>query len=810
MKRGLLISLLWTSFALSAQAKSSFPGFPARNIPFDNNWLFTKNNVSNAEQVGFDDAKWRKVDLPHDWSIEDRPGQIPDSVIGPFDRGSIGETFTGFTNGGTGWYRKKFVTQKAEQNKQVVIYFDGVYMNSDVWLNGHHLGNHPSGYTPFYYDLTPYLKSGGQENVLAVRVRNEGKTARWYSGSGIYRHVWLTVTNPLCVAPWGVYITTPDVSRSKATVNVKTKLNNKAAGRKNIELVTTILSPNNKSVGSSKQVLPLDANATETGEQRITVVSPTFWSVDTPQLYKAVTEIKEGDKVIDKVETPFGIRSIKIDAVNGLVINGKKVLLKGGCVHHDNGPLGAAAIDRAEERKIEILKQNGFNAIRLSHNPPSTYFLDVCDRLGMLVVDEAFDIWTKPKMPQDYHLYFKEHWQNDLDAMLLRDRNHPSVILWSIGNEIPEKADSVGIATRKILKQRVQEIDPTRKVTEAINRTASWDKKTPAIFEDLDIGGYNYVWQHYKPDHQQFPNRIMMGTETYPKEALENFTLAENHPYILGDFVWTAIDYMGEASIGNYRYDSAKTYRPNLGWSWFNAYSGDIDLIGNKKAPSYYRDVVWRKKLLAMAVHAPVPQGMVENIGTWGWPDEHQSWTWPGAEGKSLQVRVFSRAPMVRLFLNGKVVGEQKIGDSTITAVFDVPFQPGTLKAVNVVNGRETDAVEFKTAGAPKQIRLVADRLNIHASRNDLSYVMVEVADDKGQLVPNAAYLVHFSISGAGKIAGVGNSSPTDVASFQLPERKTVNGKCLVIVQPADKAGTITIKATADRLRPAQITLTTN
>ncbi|MEP7110835.1 MAG: glycoside hydrolase family 2 TIM barrel-domain containing protein [Ferruginibacter sp.] len=809
MKKGLLISLLLVSVGILAQEKSGSLAVSARNIPFDQNWLFVKDSMPNAEQQGFNDSKWRKLDLPHDWSIEDLPNQTPDSIIGPFHKGSPGWTYTGFTVGGTGWYRKKFITLKEEQSKQVTIHFDGVYMNSDVWLNGHHLGDHPNGYTPFYYDLTPYLKVAGQENVLAVRVRNEGRNSRWYSGSGIYRHVWLTVKDVVHIAPWGIFITTPDVSANSATVKIKASIGNKQASGNVVHLVTTILSPQGKIVGRSRQIITLDGNATKICEQSIAVNNPALWSIETPHLYKTITEIRKGAQTIDRVETPFGIRSIKIDAVNGLTINGKKVLLKGGCVHHDNGPLGAMAIDRAEERKVEILKKNGFNAIRCSHNPPSTQFLNVCDRLGMLVIDEAFDMWTKAKRPDDYHQYFKDWWKQDIDAILLRDRNHPSIIFWSIGNEIPERVDSIGLAIRKMLKQRVREIDPTRMVTEAIHRTPAWDKKTPAAFEDLDVAGYNYAIERYEPDHQKFSDRVLMGTESYPMEALENWSLAEKHPYLLGDFVWTAIDYLGEASIGNSSINSKKDFNPNLGWPWFNGYSGDIDLIGNKKAPSYYRDVVWRNKPIAMAVHAPIPDGMVENVSRWGWPDESQSWTWPGCEEQSLQVRIFSRASIVRLLLNGKIIAEQKIADSSITAVFQLPYQPGTLKAVNIVNGKEADAVKFKTAGAAKRIRLIADRTNIHASRNDLSYVMVEITDEKGQVVPDDEIPIQFSISGAGEIAGVGNASPTDMASFKQPKRKTVNGKCLAIVRPTGNIGMITLKATAYGLRPAQIVIHT-
>lgn len=812
MKRGLFLYFLLVPFILFAQNKSDSL-FSSRHIPFDKAWLFSKENVMNAEQASFDDASWRKLDLPHDWSIEDLPNQTPDSTIGPFKRTSAGTIFTGFTIGGTGWYRKKFSSWKTLQNKIVTIHFDGVYMNSDVWLNGHHLGNHPYGYSPFYYDLTPYLKFDGGENVLVVKVQNEGRNARWYSGSGIYRHVWLTVTEPTYIAPWGVYITT-EVSGSKATVSLKSTIENKQNLSGNITLVTTIFSPQGKAVGQSHQAVTLDANASKIIEQSIAVTNPSLWSVETPHLYKAVTEIKQGTKISDRIETSFGIRSIHVDATHGLTINGKKVLLKGGCVHNDNGPLGSATIDRGEERKIEILKKNGFNAIRLSHNPPSTQLLNACDRLGMLVIDEAFDMWQKPKMPDDYHQYFKEWWQRDLEAMLLRDRNHPSIIIWSIGNEIPERVDSSGIRITKQLADAVRQLDPSRPITEALCKfwdhpNYNWDT-TAHAFALVDIGGYNYLWSLYEKDHQKFPNRVMMGTESYPKDILENWNMVEKHPYVIGDFVWTAFDYLGEASTGNASLDSTKKKKRLLKYPWFNAWCGDIDLIGNKKPQSYYRDVVWRNKPITMAVHEPIPQGLVENMSDWGWPLELQSWTWPGSEEKSLQVRVFSRSPVVRLYLNGKIVGEQKIADTSITAVFNVPYQSGTLKAVNVVNGKETDAFELKTAGVSKRIRLIADRNNIKASRNDLSYVSVEVVDENNQVVPTANISIHFSIKGEGELAGVGNASPTEMASYQQPERKTMNGKALAIVRPTGKIGTITLKATASGLITGQVVISTH
>jgi beta-galactosidase len=815
MKRGIFIFILMVTICSCSQKRNNSSAVIDRNMLFDNDWLFTKDTVSNAELADYNDSKWRIVDLPHDWSIEDLPNQTPGSITGPFNKSSNGSSPTGFTIGGTGWYRKKFITEKEQKDKLVTIYFDGVYMNSDVWLNGNHLGNHPYGYTPFFYNLTPYMKPSGQENILSVRVRNEGKNSRWYSGSGIYRHVWLIRTDQVHVAPRGVFITTPEVSENKAIIQIKATVQNEGTVQSNITLITTILSPDGRTVSLTQKVLTIEANEVGTDEQSITLDKPALWSVDTPRLYKSVTEIKEGERTLDRFETTFGIRSIHIDAATGLTINGKNVLLKGGCIHHDNGPLGSATIDRAEERKIEILKANGFNAIRTSHNPPSMQLLDACDRLGMLVIDEAFDAWEKPKNPEDYHLYFKDWWKRDLESYILRDRNHPSVIMWSIGNEITERVDTSGLRITRQLVDAVRMMDPTRPVTEALchywepaNAGKKWSDAAPA-FALLDVGGYNYMMSEYESDHSQYPGRIMAGTESFPLEALENWNMVGKHPYIIGDFVWTAIDYLGEASIGHSTYDSVSNYQFFVGWPWYNSWCGDIDIIGNKKPQSYYRDVIWRRSPIAMAVHEPEPKGLLENISKWGWPNELQSWTWPGAEGKSLNVRVFSRAHMVRLFLNGKIIGEQEIKDGSITAVFNVPYEPGSLKAVNVENGKETDSIEFKTTGLPKHIRLTADRNTIKADRNDLSYVMVEVVDNNDQVVPTADISIKFTLAGAGEIAGVGNADPTDLSSFQKPERKTFRGECLVIIRPKGKSGTINLKATADGLSEGQIAITT-
>jgi beta-galactosidase len=782
-----LILVFFLAAALTGNAQTS-----RLESAFDNGWKFFKGDAGTAETYSFNDRSWRMVDLPHDWSIEDRPNQS-DTVIGPFSKMSIGTTATGYTIGGTGWYRKHFTLDNSSR-KNVDVYFDGVYMNSDVWINGHFLGNHPYGYTPFYYDITSYLKSG--ENVIAVRVRNEGKNSRWYSGSGIYRHVRLISTGPVHVKQWGVWVTTPKVSRNNALVNVKTTI---FAARESasLKLVTAIRDSKNKLVSLTET--PFITTGTDKEiSQDIKVGSPLLWSTGSPDLYQAVTEIKQGDQVLDHVVTTFGIRSIKISADNGFLLNGKEVKLRGGCIHQDNGPLGSTTIDRAEERKIELLKKNGFNAIRTSHNPPSQQLLDACDRLGMIVIDEAFDQWQRAKNPDDYHLYFDEWWKKDLDAYILRDRNHPAVVFWSIGNEINERVDVAGLAIEEKLITEVKRLDQTRPVTEAIcsfwdHPGYKWDT-TATAYAMLDVGGYNYMWKEYEADHRKYPQRVMMGTESYPKEALVNWNMVEKNPYVLGDFVWTAMDYLGEAGLGHTSLQPRSS--PLLQtYPWFNANCGDIDLIGDKKPQMYYRDIVWRTSAMHVMVHTPVPAGSKESVSYWGWPDEVPYYRFPGSEGMQITANIYTRYPEVRLELNGKIISQKKVSADNLTATFNFDYQPGSLKAVALKNGKALDSVILVTAGKPVKIRLTADRKKIKASRNDLAYVTAEVVDVEGHLVPDAVLPLQFTLTGNGEIAATGSANPYDMQSFQKPEHRTFKGKCLIIIRPKGKAGKIRLTA---------------
>lgn len=784
-----------------------------RNQSFDANWKFKKGNKIEAKEANFDDDDWRKLDIPHDWSIEDLAQNPTDSTTGPFYKKAIGKNGTAFTVGGTAWYRKHFTLDKSTSGKKVFIQFDGVYINSDVWINGHHLGNHPNGYTAFGYDLTAFLNPVGKENVIAVEVKNEGDNSRWYSGSGIYRHVWLSVINPTHIENWGVQIVSNKVSEQSGEISISTKIENSKA---DISLTTELYSTDNKLVATNTKQISNENKV----EQTIILKNPKLWDIENPNLYKAKIILKQNGKIIDEYTQNFGVRDIHFDAETGFTLNGKNVKLKGGNIHHDNGPLGAMAIDRAEERKIELLKKNGYNAVRFAHNPYSAELLDACDRLGILVINEAFDMWNINKTPDDYADYFKDWWQKDLTSMIQKDFNHPSVIMWSIGNELPEVVDSLGYETSRKLADFARNLDTSRPITAAIPfhipllKRKKWDATAPS-FDALDVGGYNYATQYYEGDHKKFPKRIMMATEYFPPKALENWDYVEKNPYIIGVFSWAAIDYLGEAGIGLAR---LKPTNEKVGgflethmapeWPIFNSYTGELDLIGNKKSASYYLDVVWRRSKIEMLVHRPILAGKREIAGFYGFPDELKSWTWTGRENDSLQVRVFTRSSSVKLELNGKIIAENTLEKGSITATFKVPYVSGKLVARCYDGDKEVASETLTTAGKPVAIRLKADRQTIKASKKDLAYIDIEIIDAAGNVVPSLDdVLVKYKIEGNGKIIAVGNGNPRDMSSFQKPEKKVFQGKGLAIVQPTGKFGEVKIIAQTAGLKLGVLTI---
>lgn len=782
---------------------SFFPAIAQKGIErkqlFDYNWKFFLGDDVEVKASNFNDASWRKLDLPHDWSIEGKTH--PKNATGGGG---------GFFPSGIGWYRKTFQVPDEWKTKKIAIYFEGVYMNSEVFINGKSLGVYPYGYSSFSYDLTPYLNFG-KENVIAVRVDNSQQmNSRWYSGSGIYRHVWMITTDPVHVAYWGVAVSTPEVAAKKATVLVRTKIKNETASAQSVAVKTVLWNKSSKNVGNAQVQIELAANSEKEITQTIQVSNPMLWTPETPHLYQAQIQIVKDKKVLDDTKTDFGIRSIKFTAENGFQLNGKTVKINGGCVHHDNGCLGAAAFDRAEERKVELLKASGFNAVRTSHNPPSEAFLDACDRLGLLVMDESFDCWKIGKNSNDYAKYFDQWWKKDLQAMILRDRNHPSIVMWSIGNEIAERGKPEAVETAKMLLQEVKKIDTTRPVTSAVVNLDKWEN-LDSLINVHDVAGYNYNLHTAPEDHKRVPSRIIVQTESYPKDAFNNWKLVQENNYVIGDFVWTAMDYLGESGIGRWYYsgDTPGEHWENNFFPWHGAYCGDIDLIGWRKPISHYRSMLYNtNEKLYMAVREPAPEPLEIKETWWSVYPTWESWTWPGFEGKNIEVEVYSKYSKVRLYLDNKLIGEKSTEkEQQFKATFSVPYSVGILKAVGVENGKEVVSKILQTAGDAAKIKLTADRKEILANGQDLSYITIEITDKDGIFQPNATNRVDFKIEGAGIIAGVDNADLKDFEQYVGDTRKAWKGRALVVIKSNHQAGEIKLSVSSNGLEGKSIVI---
>jgi beta-galactosidase len=645
-----------------------------------------------------------------------------------------------------------------------------------------------------------------------VKVDNsQQKNSRWYSGSGIYRHVWIIVTDPIHIANWGVGITTPTVSTERATVQVKTRVRNETGLSQNVTVKTRILSASSKESGEDQLSLDLPANSEKEIVQTIQVLKPLLWTPETPNLYRTEVKIFKNNREIDQTQSPFGIRSIKFTTENGFQLNGKTIKINGGCVHHDNGCLGAAAFNRAEERRVELLKSAGFNAVRTSHNPPSEAFLDACDRLGMMVIDEAFDGWKESKTPFDYSVIFNEWWQRDIEAMVLRDRNHPSIIMWSTGNEIIERKKPEAVETAKMLANQIRKIDSTRPVTSAMT---TWDREW-AIFDPLfaahDIGGYNYQLHRAVSDHERVPSRIIVQTESYPRDAFTNWKMVQSHNYIVGDFVWTAMDYLGESGIGRWYYPGdvpGEHYQGKI-FPWHAAYCGDIDLIGWRKPISHYRSMLYNEnEKLYLAVREPNPDsGTIKTTGWAVWPT-WESWTWPGFEGRIIQAEVYSKYSKVRLYLNNELVGEQTTNEEQqFKATFTLPYVAGELKAVGIIDNKEVESTILQTAGGAAKIRLIPDRTKITADGQDLSFVTIEITDTNGRIQPNAENRLQFKIDGPGVIAGIDNANVKDLDPYIGNSRNTWNGRALVVIRSTKNTGDIKLTVSSETLATTTLTI---
>lgn len=777
---------LLTTLTLSAQRKQCI----------DSEWKFLYGDGSAAVDNPSVANAWRTLTLPHDWSVETEASQAAGGrVVGPFSTNSVGGYQTGFTVGGEGWYQKTLSVTADDLSGRVELYLEGAYNHSWVYVNGTLCHENVYGYMSFRTDVTDKLHTG--ENNVVVCVQNMGNNSRWYAGSGIYRHVWLLRTDEVHLDEWDTFVQTAENRHVTVTTTVHNESDKAAGGKVDV----TILDAEGKPVQQGDASFAgIAANGSQDVTLALTVDGAQTWSPESPYLYSAVISIKDGDgQVVDELRKRFGFRTLSFSATEGFLLNGKNTLLRGGCVHHDNGMLGAAAFDKAETRKLRLIKEQGYNAVRCSHNLPSEHFLDVCDELGLMVIDECFDQWLVAKNTDDYHQYFATHSDEDIRTMVRRDRNHPSIIMWSIGNEIPGRIEPAGMEAAARLRADILALDTTRPITAAIcgwdqgdawnSAGGNWDAQCAKAFQSLDVGGYNYLYDKYERDHAAAPDRVMCGLESYPKQASENWTLVERHPFIIGDFVWTAMDYIGEAGIGAAFADHNPTmFQP---WPWFNGHCGDLDLIGQKKPQSYYKDIVWRQAPVTMAV-----QPTTSYNNAWGWQLEEQSWTFPGMEGQTVTINAYSRAPRVRLYLNDEVKGEGVPGN-TFWCGFYIPYEPGTLRLVNLDgSGNEVAGEEFvlKTTGKATAVRMVYDEgvEQISAEENDLVFVTLELVDEDGNVV-SSDYETQLSVSnaGAGELIGCCTGNPNDMQSFRSFTPTVFRGRALAIVRSNGVAGPV-------------------
>ena len=742
------------------------------NQLFDDGWQFTHN------------GKTISVDLPHDWDIF----TAPDPEKGPTGTGG------GWYAAGKGEYRKSFKTPIGELVK---LHFEGVYQKAEVFINGQKAGQHGYGYTPFTIDVTPFLYRDKRMNEVVVKVNNsEQPNCRWYSGSGIYRHVWLQTMPALHIAENGVFVTTPEVKGDKATVRVEVTVENESSQDRN----TTV------AVGNEQLIVSVPAKQTKAVTTTFIVNNPHLWSPNDPYRYEVKAELKEAGKTIDHQTVHYGIRSFSFDTENGFVLNGKRVLLNGACVHHDDGLVGAMAFDDAEIRKVRLMKEAGFNLIRTSHNPTTRAFLDACDSIGMLVIGEAFDGWRTQKNPYDYSTLIDSCYREDIHAMVLRDRNHPSIISWSIGNEVIERKELRVVQTARQLKAAILECDKTRPVTEAL---CAWDRDWEIYdphFEVLDVAGYNYMIFKHKSDHERDPKRVMWQTESYPRDAFRNWATVHDNVYVVGDMVWTGLDYLGESGIGRYYYEGdrpGESFAPGGQPDWHGTYCGDVDITGWRKPISHYRDILWNDHNdLYMAVKEPDGyHGKIHETMWSVWPT-WPSWTWPGWEGKSVEVEVYTKAPEVKLYLNDKLIDTKKVSRETqYKAVFSLPYEAGTLRSE--AGGK---SVSLATAGKPARLQLTTDKKVITANGQSLAYITVEVVDKEGRLCPEAAIPCEAVVKGQGQLMAFASADMKDREPYTSPKVTTWKGRAMLVVRSGKAKGKtqVTIKSS---LTAASLTL---
>ena len=816
-----LFALVFLSISCNKQAATD-------PVSFNEGWKFHKGDIDGAQNADLDDASWRDITLPHDWAIE-----------GPFDS-SYNARSGGLPFHGTGWYRKQFDMPVTASGKHITLHFDGAMNNAKVWLNGNMIGDRPYGYIGFSVDLSPHLNYGGS-NVIAVQLAPEDFSSRWYPGAGIYRNTWLEINNEIHVAKWGTFITTPSISKEAASINILTEIESVATEDKEVHLQTIIYDPKNREVAKTHSVVQTKQNNVVEAVQTTTVKSPMLWDLDTPNLYTAKTTLIRGDKVLDSYQTTFGIRTIAYGADFGFKLNGKKTRFKGVCLHHDLGPLGTAVNTRATERQLEIMQDMGVNAIRTSHNPPSPEQVQLCDKMGLMIQVEAFDVWQMAKVENDYSKHFDEWHEEDLRDMIRTFRNSPSVVMWSIGNEILEQSHNTkGTEIAKKLVAICKDEDTSRPTTAGFNQYRK--PMENGMADAIDLVGWNYKPRKYEEVLEKHPDWIVYGSETsstvssrgtyhlpiekYVKhESLEitsydfigppwayppdiEFEALEKTPNNLGEFIWTGFDYLGEPTPYGGKDNSTNGYW-NGDWPARSSYFGAVDLCGLPKDRFYLYQSQWTSTPM---VHV-LPH-----------------WNWEGKEGEIIPVVSYTNAEEVELFVNGKSFGRKRKGiDKTPIPInfidweggrykgthmspyrlmWEVPYQPGSLKVVAYTNGVGVAEKRINTAGKPAKIELIPDRDILDADGQDISFITVRITDKDGNICPMANHLVEFSVSDLGTIAAVGNGDPATTAPFQSNQRNAFNGLCMLMVKTTKKTGKLSVQATSDGLKEASISLT--
>lgn len=760
----ILTLALLLSFNMLAQSGRSV-------ISMDNDWQFQIGTYEAAIDPAFDDSGWRNLNIPHDWSIEGKYNKYNKTGRGG-----------GYLPAGDGWYRKTFSVSAADKSKKIFIEFDGIMANSEVYINGHLLGKWPYGYTALIYDMTDHIKFGDNErNVLTVRANNISQPAsRWFTGAGIYRHARMIIKNPAHIAHWGVFVTTPEVSASKATVNANIQIDNTSSVAKTVVVQSIVIDKNGKEVKSSSVSKKVEAGASVSIDQKINVVKPYLWSTETPDMYKLVTKVTEGRSVIDEQTTNFGIRSIRYDAAKGFFLNEKPMKMYGVCMHHDGGGVGAAVPVGVLEYRFSKLKEAGINAIRTSHNPMSPEFYDLCDKMGFLVMNENFDTWEYAKNPYDYHLYYNEWWEKDLTRLVVCHRNHPSIVLYSVGNEIRDNlSDENGFKKYKQQQDLIHKLDPTRPVTMALFRPNVSGVYNNGFADMMDIVGQNYRPAELLAAHAQNPKRIVIGTENV--HDLETYIALRDNEFMCGQFLWPGFDYLGEAL-----------------WPQIAFAEGLFDKAGGWKRNGLLRKTLWSEEPAVFVMRR------ADNAGRGDWVHD---WTpFDPITYEEAYLEIFCNAEEVELFLNGESVGKKSVSKNREPIRMNINFFKGELRAEARTKGEVVATEILKTAGDPYKIMLIPHKSSISNNGEDVSYVKAVVTDENGERCPDADHLIEFMIEGEGDIIATDNGDVKGHESNKTKERSAYQGECFAIVKANKDSGVIKISAKAEGIEGVAVT----